>query len=764
MLIRRRAQVILTVVSLILAGAAAYMSLLISERQRALTRISRYDLTWSAGQAGSEVARFGHSVGVYALAPTGQNRREVQDRFEILESRAGILRSGDFRAFTTADPQGKIYVDAFKAAIGTLAPLLQQIDNPGNPAKILAIVSPMNAGLARLASLANNFVALSLDADRVSLARLHWAFSGLNAALILCGLALVWLLKVQFRVITKAHGDLSVQNERFDTSLNNMSQGLCMFDEEHRLIVANRRLAEVLAVDPALLTRGSQVDRIIAVGGSENDTLALLAKRTDVPEADDLIAFTRETVSGRIIAVAQQPMAGGGWVATYEDITQRKRHEERVAYLASHDTLTGLPNRSKFQTDLERALAADREMGCKTALHCLDLDRFKAVNDTLGHHSGDLLLKEVASRIALCLRKGDTVARLGGDEFSIIQRGVQSRGEIAALAGNVVEVLRQPYDLDGHRVVVEASLGIAVSPDDADNADWLLKQADVALYRCKNEGRGAYRFFELGMDSHIHERRALEIDLHTAMERNEFELHFQPIVDLAPPHAVRCYEALLRWNHPVRGMVPPAEFIPVSEEIGLIVPLGAWILEEACRQAATWTTSAKLAVNLSPVQFKRDDIVATVCAALELSGFPADRLELEITESVLMDDHDRTQAVLQTLRELGVWIAMDDFGTGYSSLSYLRKFAFNKIKIDRAFVSEIHVPQSRDIIQAIATLGRSLGMTVTAEGVETQEQAVLLLTMGCHEGQGYYFSRPRPSTDFPELSKAPGTASMLRVA
>ena len=378
-------------------------------------------------------------------------------------------------------------------------------------------------------------------------------------------------------------------------------------------------------------------------------------------------------------------MADGGWVATHEDITERRRAEKQIAHMARHDALTDLPNRVLLRERLAEALAGVRR-GSKLAVLYLDLDHFKGVNDTLGHPIGDELLKMVAGRLRHCVRDTDTVARVGGDEFAIIQTGIERPLDTAILARRIGEAVRAPYDLAGHAVVVDTSIGIAIAPNDGTEPDELLKNADMALYRAKADGRGTYRFFEPEMDSRMKARRALELALRNALATGEFELHYQPLVNLDDRRITGC-EALLRWNHPERGMISPAEFIPVAEEIGLIVPLGEWVLRKACADAARWPDDIKVAVNLSPIQVTNQNLVPVVVSALAAAGLPASRLELEITESVLMQNTEATLATLHRLRELGVRISMDDFGTGYSSLSYLRSFPFDKIKIDRSFIS-----------------------------------------------------------------------------
>jgi diguanylate cyclase (GGDEF)-like protein len=435
-------------------------------------------------------------------------------------------------------------------------------------------------------------------------------------------------------------------------------------------------------------------------------------------------------------------MANGGWVSTHEDITERRRAEERIAHMARHDALTDLPNRTLFREHLEQALGRVRRHGEQFAVLCLDLDQFKTVNDTLGHSVGDLLLRQVAQRLKDCLRESDTVARLGGDEFAVLQVGDAQPQHAGGLARRIVEVISAPYDVDGHHVVIGTSLGIAVAPNDGGDPDQLLKNADMALYRAKGSGRGTFRFFEAEMDAIAQSRRAMEIDLRKALSQGEFELFYQPLV-ATQTGRVGTFEALIRWNHPERGRVSPADFIPLTEEIGLIVPIGEWVLHRACEEAATWPDDIKVAVNLSAVQFRSKKLLQAVVGALAASRLAPHRLELEITESVLLQDSDETLAMLYSLRQLGVRISMDDFGTGCSSLSYLRSFPFDKIKIDQSFVQDLgKTADAVAIIRAVTGLGISLGIVTTAEGVETKEQFEQLREEGCAEIQGYLVSPP----------------------
>jgi diguanylate cyclase (GGDEF)-like protein len=443
-------------------------------------------------------------------------------------------------------------------------------------------------------------------------------------------------------------------------------------------------------------------------------------------------------------------MSNGGWVITHEDITERRKAEAKISHMALHDALTNLPNRIFFHEQMKNRLAhLSRDQ--KFAVLYLDLDRFKTVNDTLGHHYGDKLLRQVAERMSGCLREGDSIARLGGDEFAILQGSVKQPNDAITLASRLIEIAGAPFDLDGHQVVIGVSIGIAIAPTDATDADQLLKNADMALYRAKADGRGAYRFFEAEMDALMQARRALELDLRKALVNGEFELYYQPLVNLKMED-ISGFEALIRWNHPARGLVAPLEFIPMAEETALIVPIGEWVLRQACAEAMKWPDHITIAVNLSPAQFKMRNLAQMVMSALAQSGLAASRLELEITESVLLMDNESTLETLHQLRNLGVRISMDDFGTGYSSLSYLRSFPFDKIKIDRSFIHDLATnADSKAIIRAVTGLGSSLGITTTGEGVETHEELEYLKREGCTEAQGYFFSKPKPAREVLKL-------------
>jgi diguanylate cyclase (GGDEF)-like protein len=555
------------------------------------------------------------------------------------------------------------------------------------------------------------------------------------------------LVELRTRALRDSETQLKAQNMRFEAAVNNMSQALLMFDRDHRLVICNERYRLMYGlsregVQPGCTLRGLLEQRK-ATGTFPGDIDQYLTEMFEALDGGTIMAKLVDLPDGRIIAVLNHPMSDGGWVATHDDITDRQRVEQRIAHMARHDALTDLPNRLLFRERLAEALAGANR-GSKLAVLFLDLDRFKGVNDTLGHPIGDELLKMVAARLRHSVRETDTVARVGGDEFAIIQSGIEEPLDTAILARRIGEAVRAPYDIAGHAVVVDTSIGIAIAPNDGAEPDGLLKAADMALYGAKAEGRGTYRFFEAAMDLRMKARSELEIALRVALAAGQFELHYQPQVNVDDKRITGC-EALLRWNHPERGMIPPAEFIPVAEEIGLIVPLGEWVLRQACLDAASWPDDIKVAVNLSPIQVTSQNLVPIVVSALAAAGLPARRLEVEITESVLMHNTEQNTATLHRLRELGVHISLDDFGTGYSSLSYLRKFPFDKIKIDRSFISGLPDDnESIAIVRAVAGLAANLDMTATAEGVETAEQLETIRALGCVEMQGYLFSRPVP--------------------
>jgi diguanylate cyclase (GGDEF)-like protein len=549
---------------------------------------------------------------------------------------------------------------------------------------------------------------------------------------------------------------LHIQNVLFDAALNNMSQGLLMTDRAQKLIVWNRRFVDLFGLDPHLLTNGQTLPEICAHIEANGRLPApvvadMLLRQRGLADGRQSGSFLITGDQGFALSVSQRPIADGGWLATYEDVSERHRAEESVRFAAHHDALTQLPNRVLFRIRLDEMIGrlAGHDMGL--ALLYLDLDRFKHVNDTLGHPIGDALLVAAGRRLLGCLRSDSVVARLGGDEFAVafLTRDLPASAE--AVGERVIAELSAPYSLAGHTVVVGASVGIALAPGAGTDPDTLLKNADMALYQAKARGRGVCSLFEADMERQLLNRLGIEEDLTTAMERNEFEVLYQPLYDLKSER-IAGFEALIRWHHPVRGTVSPVNFIQIAEETGLIRAIGGWVLRQACADAMKLPPDVKIAVNLSPAQFDHDDIVDVVADALARSGLPASRLELEITESTLLKNNDTTLALLLRLHAMGLRIALDDFGTGYSSLSYLRSFPFDKIKIDRSFVREMATrTDCAAIVSSIVTLANKLAITTTAEGIETISQLELIREAGCTEAQGYLFSQPRPLAEVLEF-------------
>ena len=541
------------------------------------------------------------------------------------------------------------------------------------------------------------------------------------------------------------------------TVLNNMSRGVLLFDSDLKLVICNQRYIEMYGLSQEIVKPGrTLVDLLnsrIQVGTFSDDPVDYVARLKECIADGKAFSNITKLSDGRIVSLVNKPIFGGGWLSTHEDITERKCAEERIGHMARHDALTDLPNRVLLRERLEHELKRVKRGECLAVL-CLDLDHFKSVNDTLGHPIGDELLKLVADRLRGCTREPDTIARLGGDEFAIIMTKMEKANDAATLSHRIRESIIKPYQIEGHQIITDISIGIAISPDDGTEPDELLKNADMALYGAKADGRGTFRFFELEMDERMKARRDLEMDLRRALIRKEFELYYQPLLNLQT-NEISAFEALLRWKHPTRGMISPADFIPIAEETGLIVPLGEWVLNTACEEAANWPVHVKVAVNLSPAQLTNRNLVNVVKKALADSGMDVRRLQLEITETVLLQNTFATLARLHELRKLGAQIALDDFGTGYSSLSYLRSFPFDKIKIDQSFIQDMsNGSEPLAIVNAVAGLAKCLNMISTAEGVETQQQMDTVQSMGCTEMQGYLFSRARPAKEIGQFFRS----------
>jgi diguanylate cyclase (GGDEF)-like protein len=556
--------------------------------------------------------------------------------------------------------------------------------------------------------------------------------------------------------VLTGQGSLACSNAQLQAALGNLALGLTMYDAEERLVVVNQRWYELSNTGPDAVRPGMTYKEVAyalcAAGnfGGRDPATVCAERRARIPSGREA-RYVDHLRSGMVLASRHVPLPEGGWVSTFEDVTEIHRAEQRIAHLAHHDSLTGLANRELFRTRLGEARArATRGEGFAVLL--LDLDRFKAVNDTLGHQYGDELLLEVTRRLRAELRETDTIARLGGDEFAILQAAVDQPRAATSVARRLIDSISAPYEILGHRIIIGASVGISIAPPDGWDADTLIKKADLALYRAKADGRGNWRFFEPGMDARMQERRLLELDLRRALAEHEFVLHYQPLVDL---HSRRPtgFEALIRWHHPQRGLVPPGAFIPLAEEMGLITPMGEWVLRQACAEAARWPGPLKVAVNLSPIQFRQGArLVETVESALKDAGLPPPRLELEVTESVLLADVDEVAETIARLRDMGVSVSLDDFGTGYSSLSLLRRLPFDRVKIDRSFVAGLGTGEdSGAIVRAVLDLCGSLGLATTAEGVETADQLNRLAAEGCEEVQGYLLGRPMPACDVPAM-------------
>lgn len=545
--------------------------------------------------------------------------------------------------------------------------------------------------------------------------------------------------------LKKSKQKLRTQNTRFLTALENMSQGLAMFDEHQRLVICNHQYLEIYDLPRHLGRAGTHLVTIlrarIAAGTSAgDDPAAYIRERLATAEQGVSSTATHHLNNGRVLSVTHKAMAGGGWVTMHKDITDLHSMQAELAHQAYHDSLTGLPNRNLLYQRLGQAFETLGPDGSFAVL-CLDLDGFKAINDSMGHASGDKLLKQVAGRLNECVGETGTVGRMGGDEFAVLHPG-GTRESTLALAKSILEAIRRPFDIDDHAVLVGVSIGIAMAPRDGHSADKLLKSGDLALYSIKRGRRGGYSFFEPDLAKTISQRGRMEHDLRRALANGEFELLYQPVLNLES-QTIAGFEALLRWQHPTDGVILPDDFVPLAEDLGLIVPIGEWVIREAFAEAARWPAALRIAVNVSSVQFDRGNLVSVVMNALAASGLAHNRVEIEITETLFLDNSQANLDILHQLHALGVKVALDDFGTGYSALSYLLAFPFDKLKIDGTFVRALdNAAGAQIILGSVADIGRRMGMVTTAEGIETPEQLKNIHALGYTEVQGFLISKP----------------------
>jgi len=754
---------ILVAIALLILGAA-YTAVLIVQRQSALASISRYNLTWSVSQAGLEVSRLYGTIAASLVSGSGVDTEDVDLRLSIVENRIQVLSGGEIAAFIATSPDLNTIVDTFHNTIRAARAELDTALDSGHPIRMMRLINTLNIPISRLAAAANAYSSNMEAQDRHDLNGLHWLLAATLGGITTCGLVLLIVMSWHNRLLGRAQDDvvrqnlvlkqrdseLQTRNHQFDAALNNMSQALCMTDSDGRLIVCNVRFIELFGLCLEDVRPGAKIVDMFKSGLGQTPFYEIMV--ANVISRQELsgkrrvsLAFTEQDEAGFALAISLEPMEDGGWVATFEDVSERRRSEARIHHMAHHDLLTGLGNRVWFNARLNAASACDGEGDL--AILCIDLDGFKQVNDMYGHLVGDELLCLVGARLSGCTRQSDALARLGGDEFAILQTGVGQPKAAQMVAARVVHELGQPFEINGHHLTIGGSVGIAIADDPTLISANLLNSADIALYRAKSEGKGKFCFYEAEMGNDLRTRRQVEVDLKEAVVREEFEVFYQPLYDLASDR-VCGFEALLRWHHPDRGLVSPSIFVPVAEEIGLITDIGRWVLRKACADAAAWPSLIKVAVNLSSVQFRSPDLVSSVQDALCRAGLPASRLELEITESVLLNSEESVLVTLKKLKALGIRLALDDFGTGYSSLSYLRSFPFDKVKIDRSFVQDIvERPDCEAIVRAITALAASLGMTTTAEGVENEHQLERLRALDCTEVQGFLFDRPKPVTE-----------------
>lgn len=771
---------------------AIYVIVLIREDQNETQQLSNYNIAWITSQASVEITRFEQRLTAFSAGSPDVDENEVNLRFDILVSRVATLKSAVLQDFVNGDPERRKFIDDLDGAVRKIDSLMPLIADRKIALQIVALIDPLDRRAPKLASAAYTFTSDTLVEHQLRLQSLQFLFIDLITGLIACGSGLIALLVYQNRLsnktsqalevlttdlrvssneLIKAQDDLEArntdlriqnetllirdiqlrtQNDRFDAALNNMSHGLLMLDSAGRLDVCNTRFCQILGLNLDDLPFGVS---FVELRDNPNSKFAEAVRvfqavmRATSEHASEAGAtrFLHHCEDGRTLLSLCEKMPNGGWIATFEDVTERRRVEARVEYMARFDVLTDLPNRATFIEALQEALEdVGEDNNGQFGLLWLDLNSFKAVNDNLGHDAGDKVLQIMADRLRSCANEHDIVSRFGGDEFAILRRGVRNADDMEAFAQRVMEALGKPFIVHGREMPLSSSIGMTIAPIDGNDPQQLLKNADLALYRAKAHRQGMYCFYEPKMDHNEEMRLAMELDLRQALTKDQLEVFYQPIAEIASGKIISV-EALLRWRHPVRGYISPAVFIPLAEEIGLITAIGEWVLRRACADAVQWPKTMSVSVNVSTIQLRDNSITAAVESALSCSGLEPSRLILELTESALVGDNEGAFTILTKLKRSGIGLALDDFGTGYSSLSYLRKFPFDKVKIDKSFIDELTGnADNLAIVEAIIRLCGILKMGTTAEGVETQDQLDLLKSIGCELVQGYLIGRPQP--------------------
>lgn len=770
---------------------AIYVVVLIREDQNETQQLSNYNIAWITSQASVEITRFSQRLTAFSAGSPDVDEDEVNLRFDILVSRVATLKSSVLQDFISGDPARRKFIDDLDVAVRKIDTLMPSIADRKVSTQIIEIIDPLDRRAPDLASAAYTFTSDTLVEHQLRLKDLQFLFIDMITGLIACGSGLIVFLIYQNRLSTKVSQELEVlttdlrissdelikaqnnlearntdlriqnetllirdiqlrtQNDRFDAALNNMSHGLLMLDSTGRLDVCNTRFCQILGLNSEDLPFGIS---FVELRDNPNCKFAeavrvfqaVIRATAEHASVAGATRFLHHCEDGRTLLSLCEQMPNGGWIATFEDVTERRRVEARVEYMARFDVLTDLPNRATFIEALQEALEGVGE-GKKGqfGLLWLDLNSFKAVNDSLGHDAGDKVLQVMADRLRSCAHENDTVSRFGGDEFAILRRGVRDARDLEVFAESVMEALGKPFVVHGREMPLSSSIGMTIAPIDGTDPQQLLKNADLALYRAKAHRQGMYCFYEPKMDHNEELRLAMELDLRQALTQDQLEVFYQPIADISTGKII-CAEALLRWRHPVRGYISPTVFIPLAEEIGLITAMGEWVLGRACADAAQWPENVNVSVNVSTIQLRDSNIMAAVKGALNRSGLEPSRLILELTESALVDDNEGAFKILTELKASGIRLALDDFGTGYSSLSYLRKFPFDKVKIDKSFIDELTVnADCLAIVEAIIRLCGILKMGTTAEGVETQDQLDLLKAIGCELVQGYLIGHPQ---------------------